>query len=601
MSQMRLRGLLTATALGATLLAASAGSARAEVPPDLLSPGPLVTWGGDTDPSSVAAIAPPNDVSDGLVRDVSFDAQATAAAVRVGGVDTIRVWGTPGSHEVVTAPTDVTDASGVAISPSGGLVVHAIRGTTGVIVSHLVTGWGSAALEQAPTDNVVGAALSPSGTAYAVLTSGGLVQWGAEPAAGPIPAGLDTATAQLADVSANSHQVLALRKDGTVVSWSDPAFPAFTAVPDFGGEKVTQIATGATADGVVLADGSIRIWGPSVPAGQPDFGSHKVISLSLGKDNAGAITDDGTVHVWGASADLNAVPTSLNGQSAASITMGAERAAVVVTFKALAPATTGGTPEVGKTMTATPAIFPFTSAAGQWYADYLPIKGATGTTLKVDDSLVGSWISYRSTATRGGAEFRSESAPIGPVSRTTSSVRLSVAPAKAPAGKSRTVTAIVTRDGGTAGGRVAFALDNKSRIIIMSGGKAVLKLPNLAVGSHTITATYSGSPSTAPSTATPVKFKVTKAASKVSAKAKARGGTATITVNTHASKRVSARGKVTIKLKGKTKKTIHTKVDARGRATVTIKHLKHGTYKAVVKYAGNKSTKGSKTTKKFRT
>jgi len=52
---------------------------------------------------------------------------------------------------------------------------------------------------------------------------------------------------------------------------------------------------------------------------------------------------------------------------------------------------------------------------------------------------------------------------------------------------------------------------------------------------------------------------------------------------------VSPAGKVKVTLKGKTKKTVTVTVNAQGKATATFKNLKHGKYKATLKYAGNAS------------
>ena len=68
----------------------------------------------------------------------------------------------------------------------------------------------------------------------------------------------------------------------------------------------------------------------------------------------------------------------------------------------------------------------------------------------------------------------------------------------------------------------------------------------------------------------------------------------TITVTVKAPQGVSAAGKVTITLKGKTKvKPITVKVNAKGVATATVKNLKHGKYTATIKYAGNASINGA--------
>jgi len=587
---MRLRSLLGATAASTLLVAGVASSAVQADPapaPDLA--GPLVTWGDSGDPAAGAALAVPADLTT-LVADVAVTDRATAVVTADGR---LRVWGKSGAPEVDQAPTGVTDAVSVSLTAGGGSVIHK---------NGAFSAWGSADLADVPDlpsfTNGVQASAVAGDTGYYVTGAvvGALGTWGAAP---PFPM-LDTRGPGLKDVSAGPFQVLALREDGGVFAWGDPQIPEFgqSAVPDFGGLKATQIATGPGADGVVLEDGTIRIWGPAVPPGQPDLTGKKVISLSLGT-NAGAVTDDGVVHTWGSEGSVNAVPASLAGQPVESIAMGAKHAAVIVAYRMRSAVAISGTPQVGHTLTSTAATYtlPPATTSGQWYAGTLPIKGQTGTTLTVDDSLVGSSISYKSTATRGGVALRSESAQLGPVIRAGSAITLTVSPATAAAGKTRTATATVTRLGGTPAGTVTFRIGSRTRIVALSGGKATWTLPRLATGSHQVTATYSGSPSSDPSTAAPVNLRVTKAASAVRAKARSSAKKVRIAVTVKTNRRVSPQGRVTVTLAGR---KVTARLDARGRAVVTVKQVKRGKHTAKVAYAGNGSVSGSNGSVKFR-
>ncbi|QWF24140.1 Ig-like domain repeat protein [Nocardioides sp. LMS-CY] len=510
---MRLRTLL-ATAVAGTLAVGLAGTAQAD---PVLAPakaGKVVAWGTSADPLAGPALTVPGDLP-GPVVSVAATNQATAVVTADGQM---RAWGASDAGEVVEAPTDVTDAVSVALSGGHGAVLHA---------DGKVTAWGPTPdLVDVPSDLRAKAISVAIGTGYAVRTDGTLAVWGTPPDFAP-PSGLT----DLVDVSAGLFSVMALRADGTIETWAHPFFAAFNDVPDFGGKKVTQIATGSTANGVVLEDGTIRVWGPAPPADLPDFAGKKVIGLDL-YANAGAITEDGAVYSWGSVNELkNNIPADLPGQPLAAIAMGEKHAVVVVTeFREVSKPAVTGTPQVGQTLTAAPATFSLTpdaAATGQWYAGADPISGQTGTTLALDQALVGKTISYRSTATRGGKTITSASNQVGPV----------------------TAVAVVQP---------------------------------------------------------PLPEPKTKADSKVKAKVKVKGKSkkvakkVTITVTVKTSDGVSPAGKVTVTLKGKTKKKVTAKVNAKGKAKVTVKKVKRGKYKAQLKYAGNADVAAAKTTKKFK-
>lgn len=595
---MRLRTLLAATAASVLTLGLTGAvtvPAHAAAAPSPTNAGQLVTWGNEAHANGGAAIPIPADVAATAVRSVSANAYATGVATLDGGV---RVWGKAGRSEVGLAPTDVTDATAIALAgDANGAVLHA---------DGQVTAWGdSALLSEVPEDlRAKAIALLFGGTGYAVRTDGTLAHWGAPPAIAP-PPGLTN----LVDVSAYQH-ALALHEDGTVTIWG-PVFADLLTVPDFGGKKAVEIATGPLYSGVVFEDGTIDIWGPGTPAGEPVFDgltpATKVVSLSLGPANALALTADGVVHHWGSNALIHAIPEALAGEPVSAVAIGTTHAAAVITaFRDLTKPTISGTAKTGQTLTATPATYSLTpdSTTGQWYAGNEPIAGKTGTTLVLDSAQVGKSISYRQTATRGEDTVESASAAVGPVTYTTtaSSTTLSVDRADAAVGTTRTVTATVAKAGGTPTGSVTFALGSTTATAALTAGKAVWTLPStLPVGTHQVTASYAGDATTDPSTATAVAVTVAKADATVMAKAKAEGKTkgkgkgkkvatkVTITITVKTAPGISPAGKVTVTLKGKTRKTVSAKVDARGKATVTVKRLKRGKYTAVVKYAGNGS------------
>ncbi len=577
---MTLRRLLVAVTAGALVGAGWSGTAAhadRALPAD--STGPLVVWGDADDPVAGPAVSGPGALTTAAL-DVAVTDRATAVVTADGR---LRVWGPSGAAEVAQAPTDITDAVAVTLIDDNGAVLRA---------GGKITVWGvSAKLRTLPNGTYEAVSLAgTTGYAVARVAPKGLTVWGTTPAFRPPPSGI----IGLVDVSAGPDQVLALRANGTVVAWGNAQVsPLFNTVPDLGGQQVVEIATGPGANGVVLADGTIRIWGPSVPVGQPDLTGQRVVSLDLGDGVAGAVTADGAVHTWGSDSAIDAVPASLAGQPISTIAVGAKHAAVLIAYRAVSEVRVSGSPQVGQTLTATPATYtlPPTTTTGQWYADLDPIPGQTGTTLTVTDAFVGRTLSYRSSASRGGLTRRSNWKASAPVGRGATTTTLSLTPARMSAGRAATATATVSRVGGTPAGAVTFTAGTSTRTVILKRGKATWTLPRLAAGTYPVTATYPGSPSSDPSAAGPVNLTITKAASRVRASATRTPKRVRIAVQIRSHKAVSAVGKVTVRLAGRTARA---EVDANGRALVTIRRVPRGAYTALVRYAGNSSVSGSK-------
>jgi Big-like domain-containing protein len=585
---MRLRNLWAATALSALAIGAVGVPAHSASPPSPANAGTVVTWGDEADVTGAAAIPIPADLT-GPVRSVATNAKATGVVTLDGAV---RVWGDPNANEVGLAPTGVTDATVITFTSGNAAILHD---------DGHITAWGNTTSlsDEIPADLRAKAIALQINVGLAVRTDGTLASWGDAPVY-PLPT---PGLTDLVDVAASLTHALALHADGTVTSWG-AELPGLQDVPDFGGKKVVKIAVGFGTSGAVFADGTMEIWGFSglIPPGQPTFTgltpAGKVVDLSLEDGVAAAVTADGAVHAWGNPGyedTVDDIPASLDGEPVSAIAVTNRHAAVITTtYRTLSEASISGTPEVGQTLTATPATFSLTptTTAGQWYAGGAPIAGKTGTTLSLDASLVGTSISYRTTATRGAETIVSTSAPVGPVSPATSTTTLSVGPASAVVGSTRTVTATVAAAGAPTG-TVTFTDGATTSTVALSGAKATWTLPALTVGSHSITAAYSGDSGTKPSTSTASTVTVAKAGSKVSGKAKAKGKTetvakkVTITVTVRPDASVSPAGKITVKLKGKTKAKVTVTVDAQGRARVTVKNVKRGTYTVSLSYAGN--------------
>jgi hypothetical protein len=595
---MRLRTLL-ATAVAGTLLAGAAGvPAEASRAPSPARAGSVVAWSDPEDPNPGAAV--PEDLTEPVV-DIAVSGAATAAVTTEGH---LRVWGLGAEAD---APAGITDAVAVTMAAGHGAVLR----TGGKI-----TAWGDEDVAAVPSDlRAKAIAVTSGGTGYAVRLDGTLTTWGADnSAAFPLPT---SGLTNLVDVATNptGSSTIALRADGTVIAWSaDPADPAAT-VPDLGGRKVTQIVAGGGVMGVVLDDGTIKVWGVGAPTGEPDFEGKKVVNLALGFFGfvplGGAITEDGVVHTWGAASPVQSHPASLEGHPAGAIAIGVSHAAAVLTtFREWAKPTITGNPQVGQVLTATPAAFtlaPDAPATGQWYADAAPIAGQAGTTLSVDAAVVGKRISYRSTATRGGKTITSASDELGPVTRVPSTTTLNVTPAAGAFGTARTATATVSRAGGAATGTVTFKVGSTEGTAVLADGKATWALPTtLAVGTQSVTASYQGDASTVASTSAAASVTVSQATGKVAAKAKVTGKSkktakkVTITVTVQTATGLSPAGNVTVTLKGKTRKTVTATVNAAGKAKVTVKNVKRGKYKATVAYAGNTNVAPGQASIKFK-
>lgn len=591
-------GVLAGVLSGALAIGALGIPAHANIPSPPAKAGTVITWGDQSDIMAQPAMEVPADL--GLARSVA----ATQGATGVVTVDgAVRVWG-GATSEVSGRPTGVTNATAIALTSGNGAILHA---------DGKITAWGNtAALRDVPAElRAKAIAIQPT-TGYAVRPDGTLTTWGEAPLV-PLP---ETGLTNLVDVSVAFSHGLALRADGTVVTWGVDFLPGLLDVPDFGGKKVVKVATALGYSGVILDDGSIEIWGAEgmAPTGQPDFDgvtpAGKVVDLSLGAD-AAAVTADGAVHAWGPTTAVTNVPASLTGQPVSAVALGANHVATIVTaFRDLTKPIITGRAELGQTLTATPATFslaPDAAATGQWYAEDAPIAGETATTLAVESSLLGKPISYRTTATRDDQTLVSSSAATTAVTRATSTTKLSVSPATGVAGATRTVTATVSSAGAVPTGTVSFTGMGTTVTRPLSSGKATWTMPTtLPVGNNPVTASYSGDSNTQASTSPAASVTVSKADAKVSGKGKATGKTkkiakkVTIAITVTAPNGVSPAGKVTVTLKGKTKKKVTVKVNAKGKATATFKKVKRGKYSATLKYTGNAQVKTATGKAKFK-
>ena len=154
-------------------------------------------------------------------------------------------------------------------------------------------------------------------------------------------------------------------------------------------------------------------------------------------------------------------------------------------------------------------------------------------------------------------------------------------------------------------GNFTVSIDNGKivRTAELKDGAASITVADLAAGNHNISISYSGDGKYAPITQNttltinePVKPtpKVTKKATKIVAKKKtfkAKVKVKKYTITLKSGKTLLKKVKVTLKVKGKTYTATTNK---KGKATFKIKNLKKkGTYKAVIKFKGNKNYKAT--------
>jgi hypothetical protein len=282
---------------------------------------------------------------------------------------------------------------------------------------------------------------------------------------------------------------------------------------------------------------------------------------------------------------------------------------LVVTTASLADGTVGTA--YSQTLTATGGVAPYTwSVIPGSLPDGLTLDASTGVISGTPTGTPGK-NSFPVTVTDSAGTPVTAAANLSltvgaALATVASTMTLSGNPASAVIGAARIVTATVTRPGGIATGTVTFRAGSTAGTALLVDGRAIWRLPSLAVGSHQVSATYAGDATTSPSTAAPVTLEVTKAPATVKAAFKVKGKTAriakkvTITLTVATAGGVSPQGAVSVTLKGKTTKTLKATVDAAGKATITAKKLKRGTYKATVRYAGNGSVNATSITQRFK-
>lgn len=127
---------------------------------------------------------------------------------------------------------------------------------------------------------------------YMVKKDGTLAAWGNPyPTTMKIPTGLS----DVKDVAPTEEGTIALKHDGTLVGWGNIA--AWLSV---GVSGVGQIAKGGRHVVGVMADSTVRYWGPSLnPVLLPPAGLSGVVQVEGGYRHSLALLKNGTVVAWG--------------------------------------------------------------------------------------------------------------------------------------------------------------------------------------------------------------------------------------------------------------------------------------------------------------
>ena len=206
----------------------------------------------------------------------------------------------------IAGATTATYSNPAVTSQDGGcytVIVTDGNGLTSVAISFVmiayspaqVVSWGGESDVPLGLGDVVDVRAG-NGSAMAVKSDGTVVTWGGFYYGDiTVPAGLSNVVG-LAD---GGDCALALKSDGTVVAWGDNYYGE-TNIPA-GLSNVVAVATGGDFSLALKADGSVVAWGYN-SAGQATVpaGLGNVVAVACGGDYSLALKADGTVVAWGA-------------------------------------------------------------------------------------------------------------------------------------------------------------------------------------------------------------------------------------------------------------------------------------------------------------
>ncbi|MFI5430072.1 Ig-like domain repeat protein [Aeromicrobium sp. UC242_57] len=414
-------------------------------------------------------------------------------------------------------------------------------------------------------------------------------------------------------IAAQTTSSFVLLNGGGVIGFTPAG--ALTNIPaavtgDNLADPVVDFAIGAPSVAVTQS-GAVHTWAGSgglgdFPAGTVDG---KVVKVAASNRYAAALTDENEVVVWGQDTDAldytasAVVPAEVAGEEVADLVGGSLTIGAIVTvplpdLEETAKPTIAGTAQVNNTLTGTPATFDGSpdTITNKWLADGTAISGATGNTYKLTAAEQGKNITFESTATRtaDSATLVSISTAVGPVAAPPVSSTTGVTAPSKVYGTAGTATVTVTNGSSVPiTGTVTLTGAGAAQTKAVVGGKATFALPKtLAPKAYTLSAKYNGSAQVTGSIGS-VKYTVAKGKvrsvtfkrTKTPTSKKSGKATVTVTAPTGLAK---ATGRVTVTIKGKSKKTIRATLSG-GKRTITLPKLKKGTYKVTLAYAGDKN------------
>ncbi|WP_408899549.1 Ig-like domain repeat protein [Nocardioides sp. R1-1] len=446
--------------------------------------------------------------------------------------------------------------------------------------------------------------------------------------------------------SAYNANVIALRGDGSLVALSvgqgwyelrpagDDPVVAFGNQPGAPGTPVGATGSLVTESGVVhgfrlVQPGTtvpwvLETWQDDQFPGVPDGQTVKEVN-STGDTSVGSpqflLTDQGDVVAWTSEAQAGGgstapvpLPASMASGGVLDIADGAYALVAADAAPPLAVSaapTVSGTPQVGQTLTGTPATFNDATATvtNQWKANDVPIDGATGTTLSLTAAQLGQTITFESTATRGSETLASSSTPVGPV--TAAPAPLAVASVPTVSGTpqvGQTLTgnpavfndasATVTNQWKANGVAIGGATGSTLALTAAQQGQTITFESTATRGSETLS---SSSTPVGPVAAAPVTPPVTPPApaGKVDPQrptftvtkrpTSKKAGRATVVVAGPSAASPVPTGAVKITLKRPGTKRVVTVTLSAGQQVVKLKRLAKGTWKVKVSYLGDGS------------
>lgn len=172
-----------------------------------------------------------------------------------------------------------------------------------------IASWGeyNAAQQNLPTNlfDVVAVAAGYEHS-VALKRDGTVVSWGNTP---PAPAGLNN----VVKIAAGRYGTLALKNDGTLVAWGSANFGQLDIPAGLSG--IVGMAMGDLHSIAVKQDGTVVVWGRNLdPKLKAPAGLRDVVAVSASAEHNLALKRDGTVVAWGQSFSLGLqVPTGLSG------------------------------------------------------------------------------------------------------------------------------------------------------------------------------------------------------------------------------------------------------------------------------------------------